>query len=270
MFGVICAGRPVQTNLTPLSPTQLTLSLPTTPPFNHLVVFLLPGSTLPPDTGAAVYIQFPSSASQPFGAAEQQPQFKFLGALAGEKQSAIFRINNPLAATGANGSLGGGGGAVDDDEMIDDDAPAAAGVGGGAGGGEITLGISLEPSSSIAQQLASLSSTTANNTTTTKPTPSFANSQPSTSTNPPGAFNSQQTSSNVGELMSGRAPPTKLLAQRIIKNAFNFLSGFVSSSTVGGEQEEVVPLRAFRDWWVKFERKVDLDPGFLERDEGDA
>jgi protein Hikeshi len=57
-------------------------------------------------------------------------------------------------------------------------------------------------------------------------------------------------------------PPTKLLAQRIIKNAFNFLASFAGGS--GGQ--EVVPLKSFQDWWTKFERRVENDPGFLERD----
>lgn len=58
-------------------------------------------------------------------------------------------------------------------------------------------------------------------------------------------------------------PSTLVLAQRIIRNAFNFLAGF--SGTAG--QVEVVPLKAFEDWWRKFEGRVRSDPGFLERDE---
>lgn len=58
-------------------------------------------------------------------------------------------------------------------------------------------------------------------------------------------------------------PSTLVLAQRIIKNAFNFLSSF--SGQAG--QVEVVPLRAFEDWWRKFESRVRTDPGFLERDD---
>jgi hypothetical protein len=58
-------------------------------------------------------------------------------------------------------------------------------------------------------------------------------------------------------------PNTQVLAQRIIKNAFNFLAGF--SGTAG--QVEVVPLKAFEDWWRKFESRVRTDPGFLERDD---
>lgn len=69
-------------------------------------------------------------------------------------------------------------------------------------------------------------------------------------------------------LVLHRPPPqTKKLAQRIIKDAFNFLASFVGTAGPGGQ--EVVPLKSFQDWWVKFERKVQNDPGFLERDDGD-
>ncbi|KAL8981075.1 MAG: hypothetical protein Q9177_005686, partial [Variospora cf. flavescens] len=47
-------------------------------------------------------------------------------------------------------------------------------------------------------------------------------------------------------------------------NAFNFLASFAGQTTVGGE--EMVPLRSFRGWWEKFERRVENDPGFLERE----
>lgn len=63
---------------------------------------------------------------------------------------------------------------------------------------------------------------------------------------------------------AGAKPDTVVLAQRIIKNAFNFLAGF-SGNTAGGV--EVVPLKAFEEWWRKFEGRVRADPGFLERDD---
>ncbi|KAK4215671.1 DUF775 domain-containing protein [Rhypophila decipiens] len=59
-----------------------------------------------------------------------------------------------------------------------------------------------------------------------------------------------------------QGPSTLVLAQRIIQNAFNFLASF--SGTAG--QTEVVPLKAFEEWWRKFESRVRSDPGFLERD----
>ena len=52
---------------------------------------------------------------------------------------------------------------------------------------------------------------------------------------------------------------TKVLAQRIGRNAFNFLSSFGT---------DMVPLKAFQDWWEKFEKKLELDPTFLEREQG--
>ncbi|KAF3061510.1 Protein OPI10 [Daldinia childiae] len=60
-------------------------------------------------------------------------------------------------------------------------------------------------------------------------------------------------------------PSTQILAQRIIQNAFNFLAGF--SGKVGTEGVEVVPLKAFQEWWRKFENKVRNDPTFLEREQ---
>ncbi|GAB1319037.1 Hikeshi-like domain-containing protein [Madurella fahalii] len=75
------------------------------------------------------------------------------------------------------------------------------------------------------------------------------------------------SSGNSGALVplgaGKQQPSTLVLAQRIIKNAFNFLASF--SGTAG--QVEVVPLRAFEEWWRKFESRVRSDPGFLERDE---
>ncbi|KAI1209069.1 uncharacterized protein F4807DRAFT_428790 [Annulohypoxylon truncatum] len=68
-----------------------------------------------------------------------------------------------------------------------------------------------------------------------------------------------------GGVGGGGQPSTQILAQRIIQNAFNFLSGF--SGKVGAEGVEVVPLKAFQEWWRKFENKVRNDPAFLEREQ---
>lgn len=124
-----------------------------------------------------------------------------------------------------------------EDDMTDDDQPPQP---NGTPSGDITLGISIEPATSVLAQLAAL-----------KPT----------------------SSASTALVLSPRSPqpthaiPTKLLAQRIIKNAFNFLASFAGMTGPGGE--EVVPLRSFRAWWEKFERRVEMDPGFLER-EGDG
>ena len=157
-----------------------------------------------------MYIQFPGSS-----------EFKLLGAIGREKQSAIFKISNK----GHNNAVAGAGGV--DEDLMTDEAPD---TNGSLASGQITLGISVEPATSVQAQLEALK----------------ASQVPETST-----------------ALVRRPPTTKVLAQRIIRNAFNFLASFAGGP--GGN--EVVPLKSFRDWWTKFERKIEIDPGFLERDE---
>lgn len=107
---------------------------------------------------------------------------------------------------------------------------------------DITIGISIEDATTVTAQLSALSSTSILQTKS----PSSALTLSHMAASPTSAI------------------PTKVLAQRIIKNAFNFLASF--AGTVGAGGEEVVPLRSFRDWWVKFERKIENEPGFLEKD----
>ncbi|KAL8833182.1 MAG: hypothetical protein Q9170_004439 [Blastenia crenularia] len=217
-FGVIIPSRPVILNPVTVSPTQYAFVLPSLPSFSHVVVFLVPGSPIPADTLAAAYIQLPPSQ-----------EFKLLGAIGNNKQTAIFKVNN--------GNLGAGSinQTSTEDEMTDAEGPAPAidGIPTATAQQQITIGISIEPAATIEAQLASSSTLV------------VANKPP-------------QQASPI---------PTKVLAQRIIKNAFNFLASFAGQTTVGGE--EMVPLKSFRGWWEKFERRVENDPGFLER-EGDA
>jgi hypothetical protein len=202
MFGILVSGRPVQTAAQTLSPTQLAFTVPASPPFNHLAVFLLPDAVMPAGTAAAVYLQ--ASPAAPFA---------LLGALAAAKPSAIFRT-----------SIGGSKAPEDADAMID--GPVA---GPAAGAPDMTIGISLEPIEHVERALAELRATRA------------------------------AASSGMEMVRAGTAPTTKVLAQRIIGNAFNFLASFGS---------DVVPLKAFEEWWKKFERKVEADPTFLEREVG--
>lgn len=110
-------------------------------------------------------------------------------------------------------------------------------------GGDVTLGISLESAESVSAQMAALSSA-------------------SRAVNAGGNSQALVLASGAGK---GK-PDTLVLAQRIIKNAFNFLASF--SGNVNGSVE-VVPLKAFEEWWRKFEGRVRSDPGFLERQDGD-
>ena len=217
-FALVLPSRPVYAAPTALSQTQYAFTFPQSPPFSHVVAFLLPGTILPADTLAGVYIQFPSSA----------PAFKFLGALGNDKPSVIFRVS--MGQANAQPDAGG----VDQDEMIDIDTPAANGL--AAPTGDITVGISIESASSIQNQIANLKS----------------------------ARSASSTALAPAEAQQPTPLTTKVLAQRIIGNAFNFLASF-SGSTTGPGGEEMVPLKSFKAWWEKFERRIEIDPGFLEK-----
>jgi len=219
-FGLILPSRPVLVNATVISVTQYAFTFPSNPTFSHIVVFLLPGTFLPDDSLAGVYVQIPGSTSG----------FRLLGAIGSEKQSAIFKVTgcSGKAEDSAVNGLDRGNGT--EDEMFVDTTTAFENV---------TVGISIEPAATIAAQLETLEGSNGS---------------------PP------LTALMVSTGRQQRPTPlsTKILAQRIIKNAFNFLASFAGTTGAGGQ--EVVPLKSFQDWWSKFERRIENDPGFLERD----
>lgn len=96
-----------------------------------------------------------------------------------------------------------------------------------AGSSGLVIGISIEPVDSVSQRLQEL--------------------------------NTNKTASPAAPSQ----PTTVVLAQRVIQNAFNFLASF--SGSAGPDGVEVVPLKAFEEWWRKFESRVRSDPGFLEK-----
>ncbi|KAL7927327.1 hypothetical protein ACQKWADRAFT_276381 [Trichoderma austrokoningii] len=103
-------------------------------------------------------------------------------------------------------------------------------IGADASGSDYMIGVSIEPADSVGTRLQEL------------------------------AANKASSNSGGGGASS---TTTVVLAQRIIQNAFNFLTSF--SGTAGPGGIEVVPLKAFEDWWRKFESRVRSDPSFLER-----
>ena len=216
--GVIISGRPVVTEPSSvISPTQFAFQIPSQPSFSHIVVFLLPGVTLPDGTAAAVYAQLPGTTD-----------FKLLGAIANEKPSAIFTVNAK-----AGGPAGGGLG-DSDDAMVDEGVSMDASNGSTA---PLALGIAVEPAQQVAAALAEK-----------KAQDAAASAIP-----------------NMGQgnelvLRGQRSVETKVLAQRIIKNCYDFLTSWGTGDTV--------PLKAFQAWWTKFEGKIERDPGFLERSDG--
>ncbi|KAJ8060521.1 hypothetical protein OCU04_010839 [Sclerotinia nivalis] len=233
LFGIIPTGHPpIITPTSAPSPTSFVFTLPARS-YKHICVFLLPGITLPPSTAAAVYISLPPSNAS---ISADTPPFKFLGGIGPGKESAIFKINRDIIPQNANSNP------APEIDMDADSSPSSPNI-----QGEITLGISLESADSVSAQMALLSSSS--------PSPSINPSNPSTSL----------ILSRPSQIPK---TDTLLLAQRIIKNAFNFLASFSGNVMDGGNGKgvEVVPLKAFEEWWRKFEGRVRNDPGFLERD----
>ncbi|KAK0645623.1 hypothetical protein B0T16DRAFT_428707 [Cercophora newfieldiana] len=109
--------------------------------------------------------------------------------------------------------------------------------------GQIVLGVSVEPAASVAERMEQLSAAKQ-------------------------ASSSSSEAAAAGALVPVSQAQTQqevALAQRIIKSAFNFLASY--SGQVGPNGVEVVPLRAFEEWWRRFEGRIRADPGFLERGE---
>jgi hypothetical protein len=149
-------------------------------------------------------------------------EFRFLGGVGPGKESAIFKVSG-IKNAGSND--------LDGDAMTDDAGQLSADIHHTVpAGADIVVGVSIEPAAQVEAQMTALKE----------------------SANIPSTALVRQNSSTGGRVT------TKVLAQRIIGNAFNFLSSFGS---------DTVPLKAFQDWWTKFERKVELDPSFLEREQ---
>ena len=231
----------MQTNIQTISPTSCTFLLPSSPAFHHLVIFLLPDTNLPPDTGAAVYIRFPASPTST--SSSSSSPFTYLGYISSRKPSAIFKINRPTTTTTTTTRAP----APDEDSMTDTPIDPSNLT------EPITLGISLE----------ALPSLLSRPTTTAAANPSNAVTS-SAALVPLKATLSQD---------SFDAATTVDLARRIIEDAFHYLASFsLMPEDVGRGaalgKGEVVPLRAFRDWWTRFEARVRGDPGFLARAQG--
>ncbi|OOQ83184.1 DUF775 domain protein [Penicillium brasilianum] len=235
MFSVVIPGRPCLTDIIAVDSqpngqaTKFAFTIPVSPSFSELVVFFLPGTVLPPNTGAAIYIQLPDPNTG------NPTDFRFIGALANEKPSGIFKIETPSQANNGAGRSE----ADQEDAMLDEGSTGSA----ISSNGVATLGISIEPVQNIAPQLSALEAERASTSTALVPQ------------NP--------------EQRQQKQISTKMLAQRIIGSAFNFLASFAESDPAN-KGHEVVPLKSFRDWWTKFERRIDMDPTFLEREDPNA
>lgn len=222
MFSVIIPGRPCLTDIVAVDAqpggqaTKFAFNFPLAPSFSEIVVFCLPGTVLPQDTAAAIYIQYPGS------------EFRFIGALANEKPSSVIKAHPPRRTE-----------AEDEDQMLDEGNSGNAANNSAA----VTLGISIEPVQVVAPQLATLEQERGEN--------------------------NGKSTDLVRQTPQQKGITTKVLAQRIIGNAFNFLASFAASDS-SGRGQELVPMKAFQDWWTKFERRITVDPTFLEKEDPGA
>ncbi|EEH49394.2 uncharacterized protein PADG_05473 [Paracoccidioides brasiliensis Pb18] len=244
MFSVILPSRPCLTNVVPIQ------SDPTTPATNFAFTFSAAPNCLhpiptrpPPQPEQRPRKPKPSrnrNRNPTATPTSASPNFKFLGAIANEKPSAIFKVNFPGPRRRTE--------AEEEDDMLDEGATRPLVDTDINPNATITLGVSIEPAQNVAAMMANLQNQL----------------QPSLpSTTDLVRLSGQQAAA------AKLTPPvsTRILAQRIIGNAFNYLASFAASDPRAGG-EEVVPLRAFRDWWTKFERRIDSDPSFLEKGDG--
>ncbi|EJW75366.1 hypothetical protein WUBG_13726 [Wuchereria bancrofti] len=84
VFGVIVAGRPIQTDFVQVSRTEFVIDVADSGSVNHIVVFLTGVAPFPADTGGTVYIRWPKIGTE--------TNWHYLGYIANDKPSAIFRV----------------------------------------------------------------------------------------------------------------------------------------------------------------------------------
>lgn len=124
--------------------------------------------------------------------------------------------------------------------MVDEEATAGAeGTAAAAGGEEIVLGVSLEPAAAVEQQLATL-------------LPASSSSRSAL------VRQQQQQPPSANGVATNNPGAVKSLAQKIMRSAFDFCTSYGDGQTV--------PVKALQGWWNKYEKRLELDPSFLERE----
>ena len=107
------------------------------------------------------------------------------------------------------------------------------------------LGLSIEPLPQILQELAAL--------------------PPSTSTSTP-ALAGGPSAATVTLARANPAADATLLAERVVKHLFNYLSSFVGGNPQGMSPDVMIPLGMVARWYESFVGKVrNSGIGFLER-----
>jgi len=85
MFGIIIAGRLVQTDFQRVGETQFLVNITDADNINHIVVFMTGSEPFPEGMGGSVFFSWPD--------ANAPPSWLYLGHISNQKPSAIFKIS---------------------------------------------------------------------------------------------------------------------------------------------------------------------------------
>lgn len=238
MFGSTIAGRPItiaeQIDTLKYAIRYDGLSVKTA---YHLSIFLLPNVEFDPTFTALIYYQFQIQPAQVGGMRNTagpliSTEFRLLGGLGSDKQSAIFKINpgqlGPAPTSTPEPELENiTEGDIDMESGLDEAKEMEQTA-------SIILGISIEPNDVAIPQLE------------------------------------QQRAVNLGGTATVKAiapPPPKEgeemleTANKIIQSCYNYLSSFADANNM-------VSLNKFNDWWDKFKVKTASDRNYLTHIDG--
>ncbi|CAE6527949.1 unnamed protein product [Rhizoctonia solani] len=203
MFGIVVAGRLLQTECQQIDETHVAFTIESAVNVNHICVFMLGTVSFPPGYAATVHFHWPGKG------------FQLLGMLSNEKPSAVFRLRGSYtpaqlqshSTLSSAAAIGGPAPAVNDVTAI--------------------LGIAVEPIQAVEAQISANATSQAGQSTDNRLIK-------------PGS--------------QGLADPT-VLAERIVKHMFTYLSSFVSDPG-SLTTDTVVPLNIIRRWYDNFLTKI--------------
>ncbi|KEP55510.1 putative inositol metabolism protein OPI10 [Rhizoctonia solani 123E] len=203
MFGIVVAGRLLQTECQQIDETHVAFTIESAVNVNHICVFMLGTVPFPPGYAATVHFHWPGKG------------FQLLGMLSNEKPSAVFRLRGSYtpaqlqshSTLSSAAAIGGPAPAVNDVTAI--------------------LGIAVEPIQAVEAQISANATSQAGQSTDNRLIK-------------PGS--------------QGLADPT-VLAERIVKHMFTYLSSFVSDPG-SLTTDTVVPLNIIRRWYDNFLTKI--------------
>ncbi|GMM30785.1 Opi10 protein [Martiniozyma asiatica (nom. inval.)] len=234
MFGSTVSNRPVMISQA-ISPQKQMIEFNDVPlkQIYHLSIFMLPNVQFDPDYTALIFYQIQSNLKNVDNLSlTTNNEFKLLGCLDAQKQSAIFKLN-PGKSIIERASLQEGDIDMDMDmDMVGDNNGSNIYNNHNKESVNIIIGISIEKNEIAMGQLDILRTNR----------DAKALIKPDVNVKPVNISQNQ-----IFEV-----------SNKIIGNAYNFLSSF---SDMNGKVE----LRKFNDWWDKFKIKMQRDPDYLKK-----